>query len=109
VRPHRTDRAKRPQERNRVEAEGKRSIDEARNTLGEERIRAEIKLELLRQNVAAYAVAMYLAADAEGDSGSGPGAFDGEKEGHRSRCLVRESWPAERPPSTAARSLPCDL
>jgi hypothetical protein len=34
--------------------------------------------EQLRQNVAAYAVAMYLAADAEGDFGSAPGAFASE-------------------------------
>ncbi|MEZ5460806.1 M20/M25/M40 family metallo-hydrolase [Dokdonella sp.] len=32
--------------------------------------------EQLRQNVAAYAVAMYLAASAEGDFGSAPGAFE---------------------------------
>jgi hypothetical protein len=35
----------------------------------------KIDPEQLRQNVAAYAVAMYLAADAEGDFGSAPGAF----------------------------------
>ena len=35
----------------------------------------KVDLEQLRQNVAAYAVAMYLAADAEGDFGSAPGAF----------------------------------
>jgi len=29
----------------------------------------------LRQNVAVYAVALYLAAEAEGDFGSAPGAF----------------------------------
>ena len=36
----------------------------------------------LRQNVAAYAVAMYLAAQAEGDFGSAPGAFETEKSTH---------------------------
>ncbi len=37
------------EERYRVEAEGKRSINEARNALSEEQIRLEIRLELLRQ------------------------------------------------------------
>jgi uncharacterized membrane protein YqiK len=37
------------EERYRVEAEGKRSINEARNALSEEQIQLEIKLELLRQ------------------------------------------------------------
>lgn len=36
----------------------------------------------LRQNVAAYAVSMYLAAEAEGDFGSAPGAFATEKDSH---------------------------
>ena len=40
----------------------------------------KIDPEQLRQNVAAYAVAMYLAAEAEGDFGSAPGAFEGESE-----------------------------
>ncbi len=40
----------------------------------------KIDPEQLRQNVAAYAVAMYLAAEAEGDFGSAPGAFEGEAE-----------------------------
>ncbi|MBN8482993.1 MAG: M20/M25/M40 family metallo-hydrolase [Xanthomonadales bacterium] len=35
----------------------------------------KVDLEPLRQNVAAYAVAMYLAAEAKGDFGSKPGAF----------------------------------
>ena len=35
----------------------------------------KVDLDQLRQNVAAYAVAMYLAAEAEGDFGSKPGAF----------------------------------
>ncbi len=35
----------------------------------------KVDLEALRQNVAAYAVAMYLAAEAKGDFGSKPGAF----------------------------------
>lgn len=35
----------------------------------------------LRQNVAAYAVVAYLAAQAQGDFGSAPDAFAGEKEG----------------------------
>ncbi len=38
--------------------------------------------EQLRQNVAAYAVAMYLAAQAEGDFGSAPGAFEDDKGEH---------------------------
>lgn len=37
------------EERYRVDAEGKRSINEARNALSEDQIRLEIKLELLRQ------------------------------------------------------------
>lgn len=36
----------------------------------------------LRQNVAAYAAAMYLAASAEGDFGSAPGAFPGDGDKH---------------------------
>ena len=35
----------------------------------------KVDLEQLRQNVAAYAVTMYLAAEAKGDFGSKPGAF----------------------------------
>ncbi len=35
----------------------------------------KVDLDQLRQNVAAYAVAMYLAAEAKGDFGSKPGAF----------------------------------
>ena len=38
--------------------------------------------EQLRQNVAAYAVSMYLAASAEGDFGSAPGAFASDKTEH---------------------------
>ncbi|MGB0132481.1 MAG: peptidase M28 family protein, partial [Dokdonella sp.] len=38
--------------------------------------------EQLRQNVAAYAVAMYLATSAEGDFGSAPGAFEKEEAEH---------------------------
>lgn len=42
----------------------------------------KIDPEQLRQNVAAYAVAMYLAAQAEGDFGSTPGAFEDDKGEH---------------------------
>ncbi len=35
----------------------------------------KVDLEQLRQNVAVYAIAMYLAAEADGDFGSAPGAF----------------------------------
>ncbi|ANB17122.1 M20/M25/M40 family metallo-hydrolase [Dokdonella koreensis] len=35
----------------------------------------KVDIEQLRQNVAVYAVALYLAAEAEGDFGSAPGAF----------------------------------
>jgi len=42
----------------------------------------KIDIEQLRQNVAVYAMAMYLAAEAIGDFGSKPGAFATKEAGH---------------------------
>jgi len=42
----------------------------------------KIDPEQLRQNVAVYAVAAYLAAQADGDFGSAPGAFANDRGGH---------------------------
>ncbi|MHC1480897.1 M28 family peptidase [Frateuria aurantia] len=41
----------------------------------------KIDLEPLRQNVAVYAIVAYLAAEADGDFGSAPGAFAGGQQG----------------------------